>query len=114
MEIYLISIFSIILYIILEKCFNYIKVISIFLAIYDLHEFHAIFTENHTYIVTGKIEILSEKDTTNKKNIIKNTTINKTLYFKDCIGFKSDLTLNELIKFYMKKTIFICENICKN
>ena len=44
------------------------------------------------------------------KSVIKNTTITKTVYFKNCIGFKSHLTINELIKFHFKKTIFIYDD----
>jgi hypothetical protein len=109
MEIYTTVIFSIILYVIAEKCINYLKILSEFLAIHDLYEFHAIFTENTTYIVTGKIEVLSEKNK-NTKSVIKNNTITKTLYFKNCVGFKSHLTINELIKFHFKKAIFIYDD----
>lgn len=125
MEIYGIVIFSIITYVILEKLFNYLKTLSNFLAIHDLYKFHAIFTENETYIVTGEIEVLSEKDK-NKNDVItkqnedvnnscirrmtiKNIDLDKTLYFKYCIGFKSNLKINELMKFYIKKAIFICK-----
>ena len=109
MEIYTTAIFSIILYVIAEKCFNYLKILSEFLAIHDLYEFHAIFTEHTTYIVIGKIEVLSKKDE-NAISVIKNTTITKTVYFKNCIGFKSHLTINELIKFHFKKAIFIYDD----
>ena len=86
MEIYTTAIFSIILYVIAEKCFNYLKILSEFLAIHDLYEFHAIFTEHTTYIVIGKIEVLSKKDE-NAKIVVprgnrNNPCIQKQLFTK--------------------------------
>ena len=82
-----------------------------FLRLCENNPFNVIFTENEIYVVTGNIEIIatdkSSKNDDNKMLTIKATSELRSIYMKNCVGFKANINLCEIMNFYRDGATFI-------
>lgn len=107
MEFFLPIISGIVIYWVIEK----IKLINKyfdFLSLHGIKPFNAIFTKNKIYVITGNLEIIDTDKNSKKEMItIKATSDLRSIYIKDCIGFKASIEMREIMNFYRDGATFI-------
>ena len=107
LEIFLSIIFGIVIYWVIGKIKLTNKYFK-FLRLCENNPFNAIFTENEIYVVTGNIEIIATDKNSKKETItIKATSELRSIYMKNCVGFKANINLCEIMNFYRDGATFI-------